>query len=135
MDTDRPASTRSGHNPHWPAKWPSAWPPLTDGKWLTAGSQAFAQTIPVWQVATGKRVYELEGHQEGAGAVAFSPDSKIVASGGLDHTIRFWDLASGKELPRPAGHQGAVSAIAFSANGQMIVTGGRDKTIQVWEAA
>src|SRR5437763_206020 len=50
-------------------------------------------------------------HGERILALAFSPDGKALASGGVGATIRLWDAATGKELRRLHGHQGQVSAL------------------------
>jgi WD40 repeat protein len=41
---------------------------------------------------------KLRGHIDELESVAFSPDGKILASGGKDGTVRFWDVASRKEI-------------------------------------
>ena len=59
-------------------------------------------------------VATLKGHTEALYAVAFSPDSKLIATGSFDKTIKLWDL-SGKEirtLNGPTGHQNLVLAVA-----------------------
>src|SRR5262249_18583653 len=38
-------------------------------------------------------------------AIAYSPDGKLLASGGHDNQIRLFDAATGREVRRLAGHQ------------------------------
>lgn len=61
-----------------------------DGK-LLAMSDA-ENTISVWDVRNGKRLYSLTGHGDGVRALAFSPDGKTLASGDLRGRIILWRL-------------------------------------------
>lgn len=59
-----------------------------------AGSVAADATIRIWDLKTGKRLLLLEGHLAGVSTIAWSPDSKTLASGSDDKSIRLWDVAT-----------------------------------------
>ena len=67
-------------------------------------------------------------------AIAFSPNKRIVAAGGIDGTIKLWDVIDGRELRRLTGHSDAVRTIAFSPDGKTLASGSADKTIRFWDA-
>lgn len=69
-----------------------------DGKTLASGG--WDEAIRLWDVASGKELRRLMGHDKGMVAtVTFSHDGKYLASrGGNDGTVRLWDPATGKEL-------------------------------------
>jgi WD40 repeat protein len=72
------------------------------------------------------------GHQS-VRAVAFSPDGKLVATGG-GGTLKLWEVASGREL-RTLSHATWAEAVAFSPDGKLVATAGWDKTAKLWEVA
>ena len=55
-------------------------------------------TIRIWNLANGKEIKKLEGHQSRINSVAYSPDGKFVASCSEERTIRIWNLEYGKEV-------------------------------------
>jgi WD40 repeat protein len=67
--------------------------------------------------------------------MAFTPDGKILASGGWDHTVRLWDVAAGKELHRLEGHKAVVFSVATSPDGKTLASGGWDFNIRLWDVA
>jgi WD40 repeat protein len=64
--------------------------PSPDGKTLASGSMA--NTVRLWDVATGKERAALRGHTLVVATVAFSPDGKALASGSADRSIKLWDM-------------------------------------------
>lgn len=84
-------------------------------------------------------------------ALAFSPDSKHVAVGGIDGLVRVWDTASRSVVQTIRGQQSWVVDVLYSADGSRLVTSvgdpiaelfgsmlGRSATpqaIRVWEVA
>ena len=67
-----------------------------DGKFIASGSGD--QTVRIWNLADGKEILKLEGHQYIIMSVAYSPDGKFIVSGSHDKTVRVWNLEDGKEI-------------------------------------
>lgn len=101
--------------------------------------------VRIWNIVAGEEVARLEhgfstelpppGHdQVGVLAVAFSPNSRWVASGSEDGTAVVWETATGKEVLQVA-HDARVRDVVFSPDGRWIVSGSDDNTARVWSVA
>jgi WD40 repeat protein len=122
-----------------------AWTP--DGKQVVTGS--LDRSLKLWDVDSGKMVRDFKpykekefdkGHQDGVFCAAFSPDGKMLASGGSDRSIKLWNVADGKvvrefanptlkappnTLPGPVqAHPGWVYGLRFTADGKYLVSAG-----------
>jgi WD40 repeat protein/class 3 adenylate cyclase len=105
-----------------------------DGTRLAASSTSDG-SAQIWNLATGKNAVTLAGHRLEVTQMAFSPDSKGIATASLHGTARIWDAMSGKPLTTFSGHPGDVLAVAYSPDGTRIATGGSDATARVWDAS
>ena len=65
-------------------------------------------------------------------SVLFSPDGKIVASGGGDGVIQLWRL-DGRPICKPIyTQQRSITSLSFSGDGKLIASGGGNGTIRLW---
>jgi hypothetical protein len=92
--------------------------------------------VVVWEAATGRRVRSLEPHPGGSRAVAFSPDGRLLATGGQDGSVAVWETATGLRRLDFGGHAGPVTTLAFAPDGRLLASAcgaGGDPTVLLWD--
>lgn len=82
-------------------------------------------------VAQGQEPRTFSGHEEDVGPVAFSADSRRLASA-AGTEIKVWDLESGKQA-WSANAKTGTGMLAWSPDGKMLVSRGLDTSF--WDAA
>jgi WD40 repeat protein len=93
--------------------------------------------IRIWDVAREPTVVDVcQGHQSIVPCLAFSPDGRLVASGGDEAGgghLKFWDVATGQFQFQLVGHTARIWSVAFSPDGTELASTGNDGTIRVWD--
>lgn len=116
-----------------------AFSPDKESQYLVAASSDNAACLwHDWNNAHPQLV-RLE-HNSFVKAIAFSPDSKLLATASLDGAIYLWNPINGQQIMELKGkethaHRAGVNAIAFSSDSKLLATASSDRTVRIWNSA
>jgi mono/diheme cytochrome c family protein/dipeptidyl aminopeptidase/acylaminoacyl peptidase len=68
-------------------------------------------------------------------ALAWSPDGKMIAVGGMGPQVNIYDSESGTLLASCKGHQAGIYAVGFNPASDRLATGGFDGHVRIYNAA
>ncbi|MDE0637952.1 MAG: hypothetical protein OXI43_19100 [Candidatus Poribacteria bacterium] len=101
--------------------------------------------IVLHDVETGTHIRTLTGYTGGVFRLVFSPDGRMIASGGSEEkTMRIWDIETGSSevLTDPSWADSqhrynakVASTLAFSPDGETLASGMKSGDIHLWETA
>ena len=95
-----------------------------NGRLLALAPNDGTSTIKLWDMSSGKlhvamvsahEKDEYEPQHSGVHSLSFSPDGKLLASGGTnDSLVKLWDVSSGKQVATLTGdNRGSIASVVF----------------------
>jgi RNA polymerase sigma factor (sigma-70 family) len=94
----------------------------------------------VWDLTTGREKMTIPCGS--IYAVSFSPDSKLLATGGGDSgrvnprgDVKIWDAETGSLRQNLVNHTGWIYTVAFAPDGKTLASASHDGTVRLWDLA
>jgi WD40 repeat protein len=89
-------------------------------------------SVTVWDIPEGRLVARLP-HEQTVLASSFTPDSKLLATGGLSPIIQLWRTVDGTPAGKLSGHSVRVRSLRFDATGDRLLSAADDGTVRIWD--
>lgn len=109
------------------------------GRHLAVASWEVDKMAAIWETDgwKGPETFETEGDEvyKAGQAIAFSPDSKLVAAGGKDSVVRIWNVESKKLVHKLNGHSKWVNGVAFAKDGKTLASVSTDQSLRLWNVS
>lgn len=113
-----------------------------DGKFLAlggGGDEADNGVVALWDVELRQQLSShIRGHEGVAvkvSALAFSPDSTVLATGGSDKNIELWNIDASRNVFWRAilsGHRFPLTSLAYSPDGKTLASGDTSGVVNLW---
>lgn len=101
-----------------------------------AVTASWDRSLRLWTLRDGQCCGKFLKHTKDVLATAFSPDDRLIVSGGRDNIIRVWNVKGEcmEELVQ-GSHSDWVSSLCFSPDMERptVISGSWDNTVKVWD--
>ena len=108
-----------------------------NGKWLAVGSRE--GMLRLYEGVAAVLRVEVHAHQDHISTLAFSPNSRLLASGCFDGQVKVWDLGYDTFGSQPLKerlllkHGTRVRHVAFSPASDLLASVGNDRAVRLWD--
>jgi len=92
---------------------------------------AGGRSLHLWDARSGAEITE-SGGKYSIHALAFSPDSRLLAAGLISGRLNIHDAATGMLLFTLDGHHERVTKIIFNGDGSRLLSSSADRTVRTW---
>ena len=90
--------------------------------------------VLVFDLLTLDQKKDFIAHKLAANVVRYSPDGKLLLTGGRDAHLKIWNVANYELIKSIPAHNWAIYDIAYSPDASLYATASRDKTVKIWDA-
>jgi WD40 repeat protein/serine/threonine protein kinase len=112
-------------------------PPTWRGNFSRRGDVALGAgdgSVTVWKAEAGWAPINLQPHRRNVAGAAFTPDGRILVTGGQEGTAKLWDLATHREIGTMKGHLRSIWALDVSPDGSRLATSaGGAESVKLWD--
>ncbi|HKS37632.1 MAG TPA: WD40 repeat domain-containing protein, partial [Verrucomicrobiae bacterium] len=112
-------------------------PLISEGNFSRRADLALGQDdggVTILTAESGWAQTHFAAHRRAVSGIAFAPDGRILATGGVEGTAKLWDVATQREIVTLKGHLKSVHAVDISPDGNRLATAaGGAESVKLWD--
>jgi len=105
----------------------------SDGRFLAAGGYKSPRVVNIWEVSSGKEVYQIENYKDAMKALVFDANTRYVVTGDVAGNVRLWDIQGQRDFWSFENSAGKVRDIAVSSDRSLLAIAYETSVLQVWD--